>query len=277
MLRTVLSVSIALLPLTAAAAHCAFQAERSLDVDARALTVLKLDTGAGDLVVDGVAGLDRIELRGKACASDEKALAATQFSAQREGNVAVAATNIPASHGGLFGGSQAYMDVHVRMPAAMKLELRDSSGDLEVSGVRGGLGLQDSSGDITLRDLAGDVRIADTSGDIEVDGVEGNVVVDADSSGDIEIEKVSGDALVHEDSSGDITFEHVGGSAGVDRDSSGGIAFEDIGGDANVGSDSSGDIRATDVRGNFSVRSKANVDAIHYTGIAGQVSLPPAR
>lgn len=277
--RTAVFSLLLLTPLAAFADDCAFRADRSVDIDANGLAALKLDTGAGDLEVKGVPGLARVEIRGKACASDEATLAELQLTQQRQGDVATAVTVIPDSGSSLklFGRRYAYIDVQVRMPAALKLELRDSSGDVEIDGLRNGLDLTDSSGDIDLRDLGGAVRISDTSGDIDADGVEGDVTIDADSSGDIELRNVRGDAYVRNDSSGDVEFHHVGGHARIDHDSSGDIVFDDIGGDAAVGSDSSGDIRADHVRGSFTVEAKANVDDIHYADIGGKVALPPRR
>lgn len=280
MLRTATILLLALSPLAAIAADdCAFRVERTLDIDANGVDTLKLDTGAGDLDVKGVPGLARIEIRGKACASDEASLAALQLTQRREGNVAIAATEIPDLGSGikLFGIRYAYIDVEVRLPAALALELRDSSGDIQIVGLRKGIDLTDSSGDIDLREIAGAVRIRDTSGDIEVDGVEGKVTIDADSSGDIELRGVRGDAYVRNDSSGDVKFRRISGSARIDNDSSGDIVFDDIGGDASVGNDSSGDINADHVRGGFTVESKANVDNIHYSDIGGKVNLPPRR
>jgi hypothetical protein len=279
MLRPILIVSLAALPLAAHADDCRFGAERSLDVDAGGVRTFKLDTGAGDLDVVGVPGLARIEIRGKACASEEAALAGIQFVEQHEGAVASVATKIPNEgfQWALFGGQYAYLDVHVRMPAGMKLDLRDSSGDLEVSGLTGGVDVVDSSGDITLRDLGGPVNVTDTSGDIDVRGIAGDFTVISDTSGDIQIADVRGDALVREDSSGDVEFHRVAGNARVDRDSSGDIEFDDIGRDAGVGSDSSGEIRARHVRGNFNVQSKSGGSKnIAYSDIGGKVSIPPA-
>ncbi|MBO9663865.1 DUF4097 family beta strand repeat-containing protein [Dokdonella sp.] len=278
--RTAVFLLLALSPLAAFADNdCAFRAERTLDIDVKGVDTFKLDTGAGDLDVKGVPGLARIEIRGKACASDQDRLAALQLTQRRDGNTAFAATQIPDSDGGVnpFGSRYAYIDVEVRMPAELALQLRDSSGDIEIAGLRKGIDLTDSSGDIELRDVAGAVRISDTSGDIEVDGAEGDVTIDADSSGDIDLRNVRGDAYVRNDSSGDVKFRRVSGRARIDNDSSGDIVFDDIGGDASVGHDSSGDIRADHVRGGFTVESKANVDDIHYANVGGKVSLPPRR
>ncbi|MET0230683.1 MAG: DUF4097 family beta strand repeat-containing protein [Rhodanobacteraceae bacterium] len=257
---------------------CAFRADRSIDVDAKGLSLFKLDTGAGDLVVEGVAGLSKIEVRGKACASDEKSLAGIQLVQERQGSTATVGTQIPDNSGlSLFESRYTYMDVHVRMPAGVKLELRDSSGDLEVSGLTNGLDLKDSSGDIKLTDLAGDVSVTDTSGDIEVRKISGNFTVLSDSSGDITVDDVKGSAVVEEDSSGDISLSHVGGDARVDRDSSGDITFTDVGRDAVVGVDGSGDIAAAGVKGNFTVGAKSRSSGeIRQHDVHGQVTLPPS-
>jgi hypothetical protein len=278
MLRTMLLLPLALAPLGALADDCRFTAERVLDMDAAGLATLKLDTGAGDLDVVGVPGLTRIEVRGKACASEEAALAGIQLSQQSEGTTARVATTIPDDGftWELFGNHYAYMDVRVRMPAALALELRDSSGDLDVAGITAGLDLTDSSGDIELRDLGGVLHLADSSGDIEARGVDGSITIASDSSGDIDLVDVKGDAIVERDSSGDIDFRRIEGRARVGSDSSGDIGFDTIGGDAEVGDDGSGEIVADHVRGNFTVARKAAADNVRHSDIGGKLSLPPS-
>jgi hypothetical protein len=56
----------------AMAAHeCKFSAERNFDIDPAGLKSLQLALGSSDAHVNGVAGLKRIEVLGKACASEE--------------------------------------------------------------------------------------------------------------------------------------------------------------------------------------------------------------
>lgn len=278
MLRTAIILALTGLPLCALADDCAFQAERTLDIDARGLTAMKLDTGAGDLAVEGVPGLDRIEVRGKACASEEAALSGLQLEQGREGAGARVATRIPDqdNNWSLFGNHYAYIDVHVRVPAQLKLDARDSSGDIDMSGIDGDVHLTDSSGDIELHRLGGAVELSDSSGDIRASDVAGSVTILSDSSGDIDIADVKGDALVRQDSSGDIDLANVAGNAAVDRDSSGDIDFREIGRDATVGVDGSGDIHASGIHGNFTVGSKSSGGGeIRHRDVAGKVSLPP--
>jgi len=278
MLRAATLVLLTGLPFAAIADDCDFKAERTLDLDPKGLSLLKLDTGAGDLIVEGVAGLAKIEVRGKACTSEEDVLAGIQFDQQRDGATLTIGTKIPdqGSNWSLFGSHYAYMDVRVRMPSGLKLDLRDSSGDLEVSGLTNGLDLKDSSGDIVLHDLVGTVNVTDTSGDINVHGISGDFTVLSDSSGDINVDDVKGNAVVEEDSSGDVSLRRVTGDARVDRDSSGDIDFSDIGHDAVVGADGSGDIVANNVKGNFTVGAKSGSGGeIRHHGVAGKVTLPP--
>lgn len=272
------AVAMACAPLTARAENCSFHAERSLDIDANGLEALRLDTGAGDLDIQGVEGLARIEVRGRACTSEQARLDGIRLVQSRDGAIARVATEIPdqGHDWSLFGSDYAYMDVRVRMPAGLKLELRDSSGDIDLSGLAGDVDVTDSSGDMELRDLGGNVAISDSSGDIDVRGVKGGVTVRSDSSGDIDLVDITGDATIEEDSSGDISLRRITGHAQVDRDSSGDIEFDDIGGNAGVRKDSSGEIRADTVGGDFRVQRKSGgSDNIRHRGVRGKVSLPP--
>lgn len=278
MLRVATFILLTGLPLAALADDCDFTAERTLEFDAKGLSAFKLDTGAGDLIVEGVPGLAKVEVRGKACASEEKALAGIQLFQQREGDIASVGTKIPDEGftWSLFSSHYAYMDVRVRMPSGLKLDLRDSSGDLEVSGLTNGLDVKDSSGDIDLHDLVGAVNVTDTSGDILVRHVSGDFTVISDSSGDINVDDVKGSAIVQEDSSGDISLKHITLDARVDRDSSGDIDFSDIGRDAIVGADGSGDIVADNVHRNFTVGAKSGGGGeIRHHDVTGEVTLPP--
>ncbi len=278
-LLSIVAASAALASFSAFASNCAHRADRSLDIDVTGIDTLRLDTAAGDLRVEGVAGLDQVEVRATACASQKSALDAMQLEQNRDGAVVTTKTVIPDDRfrWRLFGSDYAYMDVVVRMPETLKLVVRDSSGDLAVSHLRAGLDLTDSSGDIDIRDMAGDLDISDSSGDMDIAKVKGNVTVRVDSSGDIRITDVSGDAIVKTDSSGDIEFKDIGGDAQVDQDSSGDIDFADIGRNAIVGSDSSGSINASNVRGDFVVKSKSGGSRnISHSDIDGNVSLPGA-
>lgn len=251
----------------AAADDCEHRAERNLDLDAAGITVLELRAAAGDLEIRGDAGLDRIVVRGTACASNADLLADMQLLERREGDRQSIAVEMPeVTEGWLWNTVYRYLDLDVRVPARLMLDvvdssgdtsvrdvasltLKDSSGDLAIGGIEAGVELRDSSGDIEVREVGALTIVSDSSGDIEVANVAGDVLIEDDSSGDIEIADVRGGARVVSDSSGDIRFERVTGSAEVGSDSSGGIRAVRIGGDFRVGRDGSGGIAHEDVAG----------------------------
>lgn len=258
---------------TAIADDCAHRAERNLDLDASAIATLELRTGAGDLDVVGEPGLDRVVVRGVACASEAGWLDGIRLVHRSSGDRLELATEIPDTQdGSWFGSSYRRLDLSIRVPARLVLDAKDSSGDVEVEGVAG-LTIQDSSGDLEIDHIAGDVRITDTSGDIEVSNVDGRVHVVSDSSGDIEIEDIAGDVTIDGDSSGDIELQRIRGNAHVARDSSGDIHFEDVQGSASVGTDSSGSIKAIRIGRDFTVDADSG-GGIDYREVGGRVSLP---
>jgi hypothetical protein len=256
---------------------CEFRAARDLDVDAKSLSRLDLGAGAGDLRIEGVEGLQRVELRGQACASSAALLEQIRIDQRTEGDTLLLGTLMPTQETGwsLFGDNDyATLDLTLRVPPRLLLKLRDSSGDIDVRGLAA-VDVADSSGDVELLDIAGDVRATDSSGDLRFENIGGNVAIPSDSSGDIRVDKVRGSVDVDVDSSGDIALENIDGGARVGRDSSGDISFRAIGRDAVVGTDSSGSISARQVRGGFSVEAKSSgSDNITFADIGGAVNVP---
>ena len=261
---------------SAMADDCAFGAKRELDVPVIGVTRFKLQTQAGSLRITGVPGLSALELRGQACASTAAALEKLTLQQNRSGDALDVYTTAPDQQeaDSLLGSSYARIDLEVRMPQALALELLDSSGDIEI--VDGGAAdITDSSGGLRIVGARGPLRVRDSSGEIEIEQAQNTVTVVSDSSGDIRIDGARSDVTVEEDSSGDIEIAKVSGSARVGSDSSGDIRFRNIEGDAEVGVDSSGSISANSVMGNFRVgRKSGGRHAIEYADIGGQVSVP---
>ena len=61
---------LVLLPAFAAANECQFTARHDFDVDAAGLATVAFALGSTDVVVEGVADLSKVEVRGRACASE---------------------------------------------------------------------------------------------------------------------------------------------------------------------------------------------------------------
>jgi hypothetical protein len=249
---------------------CDVSAERSLELSANGIATLQLLARAGDLRIEGSTSQAAIVVHGKACASSQELLDAIQLTERRSGDRQTVEAVMPEIGG--WGNDQASLDLVVKVPARLALQLQDSSGDADVRGIAA-LEATDSSGNLDVRDVAGDVTLTDSSGDLDVQNIGGSVHVRVDSSGDMDITGVRGNVQVDDDSSGSIALRDVQGDATVDSDSSGEIEFDQIGGSATVGSDSSGSIRANGIARDFSVRKDGSGDIEHHD-VQGKVSIP---
>lgn len=276
MVRRFISITLLLAatPALAWGDRCEFSAQRELTLDAKDLQRLAVIAAAGDLAIRGEPGLTRVTASGTACASTQALLDGIQLATGGgdgpEGDGSTLRVVVPEASWS-WGDTYAYLDLQVRVPATLALDLQDSSGDVEVEDVAA-IEIRDSSGDLEIRDVAGLVRVADSSGDVDVRNA-GSVVIDDDSSGDIELSDIGGDARIERDSSGDIELADIQGNATVEVDSSGDIEFTRIKGNATVDRDSSGGIRADDVGGDFIVRVDGS-GGIQQHGVAGRVDIP---
>lgn len=274
-MRSLILVPLLLVSSLTSAAECRHQAARDLDIDAAGLRALALEVGSSDLKMRGVAGLKRIEVRGKACASDPAMLDKLQLIQRRDGDrvVVVVEKNVSNS-GSWFGSNHAYLDLEVRVPADLPLEVEASSGDSDIREVAS-LDLKTSSGDAVLRKIAGDVTVAASSGDIEAQDV-GAFTMKSTGSGDMHVSGVRGNVRADRGGSGDLHFEKVGGSVEVGSVGSGDVSVRDIEGDVLVGSTGSGDVSADGVGGNLTVRAQGSGDTRH-SGVKGRVELPASK
>lgn len=227
---------------------CSYSAERVGTVPASGATVARVSARAGGLRIEGRPDLTEVRVRGTACASSERYLAGVRLVVERVGDEVVVRVETPDVRG---GRSYASLDLVVEVPAALALDVEDSSGDLHVRNA-GALDLADSSGDIDLVEVAGPVRVRDSSGDVRIRGAGRGVVIE-DSSGGIDVRTVAGPVLVEADSSGDIEIGEVDGNVVVRRDSSGSIRATGVRGDFVVERDGSGSIRYDDVAGTVRV------------------------
>jgi hypothetical protein len=231
---------------------CAYEKDLDVTLDLDGSERLSILARAGDLRVTGHSGTNQARARGKLCVSEEEWLeqAGLLTEGGREASITV---ELPDSSGwNLMGNRYAYMDLEVDVPVGIALDVRDSSGDIEIDGT-GAVAVKDSSGDIDIGNVTGDVLLEDSSGDIDLVSIAGNVTVRQDSSGDIDGRRIEGAVLVEKDSSGDIRFREVRDDFVVERDSSGDIVADTIGGDFRVLKDGSGEVRSSEVSGKVDI------------------------
>lgn len=255
MRATVLICTLLAAPAVLAWGECAHERKIDQVLDLAGSEELAILAAAGDLEVRGGDG-EQAVIRGRLCVSEEAWLDEARV-VTSSGKRAEIAVELPETSGwSLTGGRYAWLDLDIRVPAGIALDVSDSSGDVEIEGVAA-VRVADSSGDIELRDIGGPVFVKDSSGDVELWDIRGDVTVENDSSGDLDGERITGNVLVEKDSSGDIRFEGVSGNVTVERDSSGDIVARDIGGDVTVLRDGSGEIRTANVSGKVTKPEKS--------------------
>lgn len=248
-----LSLALAVAPAASAwdwGSECRVQAPREASLDAQGAKTLRVLARAGALRITGEPGATTVKVTGKACAHDQETLDAIRLRATKTGGELRVEAEMPESFSGI-GTFYAWLDLELRVPASLAVDVEDTSGLVEIAGIAS-LRLEDSSGAISVRDVPGEVEIRDGSGEIEVTGA-GRVVIVDDGSGEIDLRNVKGDVVIREDGSGAITIHEVGGSVRIDDDGSGSVDVVGVAGDLRVGHKGSGAIRYDGVKGRIDV------------------------
>jgi len=209
---------------------CQVREPREKTVDAAGATKVRVEAKAGSLRITG----------------DRRSLEKVQLRGERSGEEVRIVVDIP--DGWSNGGA---LDLEVRVPAGLAVDVEDGSGEVEVDGVAS-LRLRDGSGEVDVTDVDGDVYVHDGSGELDIVDVEGSVVLE-DGSGEIDVEDVRGGVTIERDGSGEIDIRGVEGDVVIRRDGSGDIHAADVGGDFTVEKDGSGDITHERVEGQVKV------------------------
>ncbi|MCX6557711.1 MAG: DUF4097 family beta strand repeat-containing protein [Candidatus Aminicenantes bacterium] len=234
----------------------AAQSRESFTMAAADLKVLKIDCGAGYLKIQGVDGLQQIEVSAVLDVEDvadneladfkkefvtlklEKNSGRAELTAKIENDFSLST---------LFSGSpDARIDLDVRVPRGLALAIDDGSGDILIRDCDGNLELEDGSGDIHLTNIKGQVDIEDGSGEITLAKIGGALKIE-DGSGDIELEDAGNDVTI-DDGSGDMRLQRVLGSVTVD-DGSGDIEIDGVEKDVTIEEAGSGGVSIHNVKG----------------------------
>ena len=235
------------------ASDCQHEKMIDQELDLSGSEELSVMAAAGDLRITGLKDGEAVLIKGRICVSEEEWLeeSGVETSGGKRAEIVVQLPDTDDGH--LWSVNRyAYLDLELEVPQHIRLNVKDSSGHLEMKGV-GPVTVQDSSGDLHISLVSGSVSIRDSSGKIELSDIAGDVTIESDSSGDIIGEDIEGTVLVENDSSGDIDFRDVSEDFIVERDSSGDISANRVGGDFHVQRDGSGSIRATNVEGEVNI------------------------
>lgn len=246
---------IACLLVACAVVHgIAFEDEMKLNLPADGIKTLEIDCGSGYLKIKGEEGLKQVEVEATLVVKgiDEDKVPAfkkkyMKLNLEKKGSSAVLTSKIDYnSVSALFKPKSAQINLDVRVPRNLALDIDDGSGSIEVLNIAGKVDLEDGSGSVTMDKITGSVSIDDGSGSIELRSIGGDVDID-DGSGTITVEDAAGNVDV-KDGSGTINIYKTGGSVVV-SDGSGSINIDGVGKDVHIKRDGSGSVSILNVKG----------------------------
>lgn len=223
-----------LMMFTASLVHAAgieYEEVRNLNLSTEGISTLEIETGAGSLDVIGASGTDEIVVTATiqvAEDDEEKARKVIEsgivLSLEKSGDAAVLKSYF---EGGFMNfGDSPRVQLEVRVPERLALNIDDGSGSIVVQSVSGNIELEDGSGSILLTNVGGDVEIDDGSGSISVEGVNGDLII-GDGSGSIKVRDVAGSVTV-DDGSGSINVSDVEKDLIIEEEGSGSLNFSNI-------------------------------------------------
>lgn len=251
-MRRLFTAALLFAPLAAFAAPCNFEAPRNLQLDLAGVRAMRIELHSHTLHLSGSASTKGLILSGRACASNNAALAGLTVTQRREGD------QLLLDVGGdshlsfnLFGNAYAYLDITLQVPNTLPVTLSVGSGDAEVSGLQQ-LQSRVGSGDLHVRQVSGKFGASVGSGDINATDI-GGLELGSVGSGDFKAEGIRGDVRVGSVGSGDVVLRKVAGSVRADTLGSGDITVSEVGGDFSLGAKGSGDISHSGVKGKVSV------------------------
>lgn len=200
-------------PLLIAAAPSLALAQRGRAVESRIDTTFAFDrrgtvtlsAGGGEIIVTAW-NQDRVRVR-----------------ATSEGTIRMDATPARLSLETVRGRSSDSR-FEVTVPIGVRVSARAVSGDISISGTRGGVDANTNNGDlqvddvgeiVDLRTMSGDIRARRLSGNVEIGTLNGDISI-TDVRGDVEVSSVSGDVELRnvtarfiraKSTSGDLSYE----------------------------------------------------------------------
>ena len=119
----------------APADDCRYEDLLEKTVDAKGATRIRVDAAAGYLRIVGRPGLEQVRVKGTACASKKKLLEKIRLSVKRAGSEVRVEAEIDRGGFSLFGNGNARLDLEIEVPDSVPLDVNDSSGSIEISGV----------------------------------------------------------------------------------------------------------------------------------------------
>jgi hypothetical protein len=174
-------------------------------------------------------------------------------------------TNYPEVSHNWFGHKNASysVDYDIAMPSDAPLNVKNSFGSVNATGVRSKSEFDNNHGSLNVRDT-GAARLSNSFGSIELDGAAGDSVVN-DNNGSVQVSQVKG-ALEVRNRFGSILVRQVQGATSI-TGGNGAVNLTDAG-SANI-TTSFGSVEARNIRGDLIVHdNNGNVDVSNIGGAA---------
>ena len=233
--------------ITLNAASLDYKETKTLKLDASDIKILHIDAAAGFLIIEGDLSLDSIEVVADIEAHDEDIKLSLQADGQRAELIADAAYKKHFN----WGNNSPKIDLTIKLPAGIKLKIKDGSGKIEISKIDNDLDIDDGSGSMHITDIKGNVEVEDGSGSLTIHTVSGNLKVD-DGSGSLSIQHIGGEVTI-EDGSGSMEVYDIGGLVTID-DGSGGIDLKNLRNGLTIIEEGSGGLKMSDIKGPVSIK-----------------------
>ena len=256
-MRKVLFCILMLLPLAAVAEP--IERSKHLEIPIKDVKVLQITCAAGFLEIYGVDRTDRINVTAAVIISGISRNEIADFM-ERHVLLSLNKRSQKAILKSIFKDQNrmqpdAKIDLTVRVPKQLAVQIDDGSGRILVSNLEGDLTITDGSGSITVKDIQGNVKVADGSGKLQIEGIRGNLEV-KDGSGSILVERVEGDARLV-DSTGQMTIKDIDGNLTI-RDGSGGIEIMNVTQNVLIKESGSGILEIDGVKGKVTTWENGN-------------------
>ncbi len=167
--------------------------------------VVRLANESGRVSIEGVEGLERVEISAKRYARGFSPPGAKENAAGVPVDIFQEGSNLEISSG---GGRGTGADYDVRVPPGSVVEIESSAGDVEVSSLDGEVRVRAESGDVSVNDVRGPVAVEAPQGDVALEGVStetGNAEITV-GAGDVELEDLVVGILETRVETGDVTL-----------------------------------------------------------------------
>lgn len=215
---------------------------------------LKVKHQAGDLEIIGEPGIDEvfveIEKRGRVFPEDDfqEYLKAYEITHEVVEGTLLVETSVEA----LPFGRQGWINLKLRVPERLKLEVDAGNCEVKITGPANGVNVDSGMGEASFSKIRGGLNVENAGGDVLVEEVEGNCELNL-RWGSLTVRNLQGDLFSDGPEHGGATIEQVTGS----------VVLEDL----------QGNIKIDQVGGNLTIRDH-QWGKIEHANVSGTVTLP---